>query len=39
MSNIHLTITERTRIEVLKNENYSLRSIVRVLKYSVSSII
>lgn len=38
MSYIHLTITERARIEVLKNENYSLRDIARILNRSVSTI-
>ncbi|WP_150859138.1 helix-turn-helix domain-containing protein, partial [Staphylococcus aureus] len=27
----HLTLTERARIEVLRQENYSLRSIARKL--------
>ena len=38
MSYIHLTITERARIEILKNENYSLRDIARILNRSVSTI-
>ncbi|EHT32480.1 putative transposase, partial [Staphylococcus aureus subsp. aureus CIG1500] len=29
MSYNHLTLTERARIEVLRQENYSLRSIAR----------
>ncbi|WP_142301397.1 helix-turn-helix domain-containing protein, partial [Staphylococcus aureus] len=38
MSYNHLTLTERARIEVLRQENYSLRSIARKLKRSVSTI-
>lgn len=38
MSYIHLTITERASIEVLKKENYSLRAIARRLGRSVSTI-
>ncbi|SGS29132.1 transposase [Staphylococcus aureus] len=38
MSYNHLTLTERSSIEVLLQENYSLRSITSKLKQSVSTI-
>ncbi|PTE68238.1 IS30 family transposase [Staphylococcus devriesei] len=38
MSYNHLTLTERARIEVLLQENYSLRSIARKLNRAVSTI-
>ncbi len=34
----HPTLTERSSIEVLRQENYSLRSITSKLKQSVSTI-
>ena len=38
MSYIHLTITERASIEILRKENYSLRAIANWLNCSVSTI-
>ncbi|MCE4967182.1 IS30 family transposase [Staphylococcus chromogenes] len=38
MSYIHLTITERASIEILRKENYSLRAIAKRLNRSVSTI-
>lgn len=38
MSYIHLTITERASIEILRKENYSLRAIAKRLNRLVSTI-
>lgn len=38
MSYIHLTIIERAPIDVLKSENYSLKTISRILNHSISNI-